>query len=131
MSKEKRNLNFQKLGNRFKSLTKRDFVKLVIILNAVNFIVPLIWVTLFMLIVYSPHDSIMGWILLIPAVGYFSFSFHFVRKDKNTLFNIGLLLGLVPLYCFIGYFTVYHFILVALNIIAVKFLINLRASQTA
>ncbi len=96
-----------------------NFIELVIILNALNFIIPLIWVGFYLCFIYSFYESIIAWLLLPLAIIFYSSAYYMIKKDKSVLFTIGLLIGMIPLYVFIGYFTLYHSILAFMNIIAV------------
>ncbi len=110
-------------------LHEHSFEKIVVFVNAVNFIMPLIWVSVNMYLVYSPLDSLLGWILLIFASAFFGFAMLTLSKDKSILYTVGLLAGLVPLYCFLGYWTIYHFSLALLNVIGIVVLLNINKGR--
>lgn len=112
------------LSSRIRWLHEHHFVLIMLIVNAVNFILPLVWVTISIYMAYSPLDSIIGWILLGVALVFFLFGMFLHIRDKNILFNVGLLLGFVPLYIALSFWTIYHAILAAGNIIAILVLIR-------
>ena len=110
-------------------LHAHHFEKLVIIANAVNFILPLAWVGIFNWIVYSPHDSLMSFVLLGLASVIFAFSFYLDYSQKNMLFNLGLLIALLPLHLFVGIFTYYHIALAIFNIIAIYVMLKNKGKR--
>ncbi|MGV9173943.1 MAG: hypothetical protein ACOC35_15455, partial [Promethearchaeia archaeon] len=113
--------------NRIQWLNEHHFVLIALILNFANFLVPLLWTTINLYIVYSFLDSLMGWILTGFAAVIFAFAIVLQVKKKSILFNLGLLVGLVPLYAFLGYWTVYHWALAAVNVLA--FVVLLKSTK--
>ena len=124
MEKEAKEKKSELSESRIQWLYDHKFVLIVLLINALNFLIPLLWVTINLYVVYSPLDSMMGWILLAFALVFFITGIYLYIKDKSTLFNIGLLTGLIPLYFFLGFWTVYHIALAAVNLIAVYVLIK-------
>lgn len=120
MSVEKKN----PLGERANSISKLTVAKIIILINTVNFILPLIWVAITLFFAYSPLDSVLAWFLLGFASIYFFFAYYLIAKDKSMLYTLGLLAGLVPLYIALGLWTIYHFFFAAANIIAIVFLLK-------
>ncbi|MFO8017365.1 MAG: hypothetical protein R6U96_01920 [Promethearchaeia archaeon] len=108
-------------------LDEHHFVLIALCINFVNFLVPLLWTTINLLIVYSFLDSIMGWILMGFTTVFFAFGIFLHIKNKNILYNLGILIGLTPLYAFIGYWTVYHWLLAAVNVLA--FIVLLKSTK--
>ena len=125
MTKEKE-IKKRSANSKLKWLHERHFEKLVVISNALNFIIPLVWVNLSLFITYSPQDSLFGWTILPLALITFYLAYHLLATDKSNLFTIGLLMGLTPLYIFLGLYTIYHMILAALNIMVIFMLINVH-----
>lgn len=125
--KEKRLKKNIDVGARW--LHEHHFFLIVLILNFANFLVPLVWTTVNIYIVYSPLDALMGWILIVFTTVFFLAGIYMHLKDKNTLYNIGLLAGLTPLYILLGLYTVYHVLLGIANILAIITIVKVNKGR--
>lgn len=125
--KEKKEPSGLRAKSRYQWLHEHHFERIVLLLNFINFGLPLVWVNINMYIVYSPLDSLLGWMLLSVLVVFFVFGIYIYERDKSILYNLGLLAGFVPLYAFLGFWTIYHFALAAMNIVA--FIVLIKTSK--
>lgn len=112
-----------------KSIPKRTIVKIIILANALNFLIPLVWATISIHVVYSGYDAVLGYLLTGFAFVYFFFAYYLIANDKSMLYTLGLLAGLIPLYVALGLWTVYHFVLAVANIVAIILLIKVNKGR--